>query len=145
MSCQAGGCGRVYTGTLVHYLCENTPFKLQRVWPWFAVSQTLDAMTEAFSIADVSGGALQPSSMYSSLETILLRRVYCISIPRLHRGKLRSFSGYLKWRSTRAKMKLSVRAIIVTETDCPTSRTCSIGPGISSKSAYGHQTRGNPG
>ena len=46
-------------------------------------------------------------------------------------NELRSFSGYLKWRSTRAKMKISVRAIIVTETDSPTSRTCSIGPGNS--------------
>ena len=29
---------------------------------------------------------------------------------------------YPNWRSTRAKVKISVRAIIVTETDSPTSR-----------------------
>jgi len=40
---------------------------------------------------------------------------------------LRSFSGYPKWRSTRAKMEISVWAFIVTETDSPTSHTCSNG------------------
>jgi len=34
---------------------------------------------------------------------------------------------YPKWRSTRTKMIISVWAIIVTETDTPTSRTCQIG------------------
>ena len=44
---------------------------------------------------------------------------------------LRNSFMYPKWRSTRAKVTSSVRAIIVTKTDSPTSRTCSIGPGIS--------------
>ena len=37
---------------------------------------------------------------------------------------LRSCFMYPKWRSTRAKVTISVRAINVAETDSPTSRTC---------------------
>jgi len=40
-----------------------------------------------------------------------------------------------KWRSTRAKVKISVREFIVAEMDGPTSRTCSIGPRIASAPA----------